>query len=283
MSDLRVSVLCMAVYPLLAWFTISVASAEEPEDPDAKERASAQRLELMHELVHQFSAVPLDEDDDGDLELQSEPIMRYNDPARGLMDSTVWRLGQKGRPHALIAVELIKRDEQYLASYEFLAVETPRYIGEFRRFVWEPPDGVAEFQEIPNAPTPAKTKRGRLTQMKQMARRFKAHQQLGETNYNLRMLPQPVHRYQPTDAADADAAAFAFTYGVNPEVLMLIETDGTKWTFACLRLSVARLTVDLDGEPAWSANPTGRREFQNPNEVYTQARQYVPIPNAEIN
>jgi hypothetical protein len=119
--------------------------------------------------------------------------------------------------------------------------------------------------------------------MKQLARRFTARQRLGPDDYTLRMLPQPVDRYQPSDADAADGAAFAFTYGVNPEVLLLIETDGETWQFACLRLSVARLTVDLDGEAAWNARGTGSREFQNSGEVYTQYRQYLPADTLETN
>lgn len=267
----------MVACPLLTLLLMCAsAAAREPDDSRAQERASAQRLEVMRELVQQFSAQPLDDAARADLTLRDEPIMRYNDPARNLMDGSVWRVGETGRPHALITVELISQQDRYMASYEFLAVEPPAFRGRFRQFIWQPPQAFAEFQPIPEVPSPSATARGRLTQMKQLARRFAAYQRLGQDKYTLRMLPQPVDRYQPSDEDAADGAAFAFTYGVNPEVLLLIETDGSRWQFACLRLSVARLMVDLDGEEAWNARGTGSREYQNGGEVYTQSRQYLP-------
>jgi hypothetical protein len=165
-----------------------------------------------------------------------------------------------------------------MASFELLAVEPPEFTGQLQGFVWSPPQGIAAFQPIPEAPAAAANGRARLTQMKQLARRFTAYQQLGQENYVLRMLPQPIDRYEPAAEAGADGGAFAFTYGVNPEVVLLIETDGKAWQFACLRLSVARLFVDLDDERAWDAKPTGSREFQNSGEIYTQLRQYVARP-----
>ena len=259
----------------------AAVAAQEPEDSDAQDRASAQRLELMRELVQQFSVRPRGDEEDVDLALREEPIMRYNDAARGLVDSLVCRLGETGRPKALVTVELRLQQDRYMASYEFLALETPAIRARFRQLNWEPPQGVADFRPILDGPVPAANARTRLTQMKQLARRFSAHQTLEGMANRLRMLPQPIDRYQPSDDEHADGAAFVFTYGVNPEVLLLIESDGATWTYACGRLSTAELIVELDGESVWEMNPTGRAEFHNSLEPYTQSIQSVAIPAAE--
>jgi hypothetical protein len=264
----------LALLLVLLTRSIVPAIAQEPAQAEKEDTESNQRLERMRTLVQQFSARPRGPEDVEDLALHEKPILRYNDGARGLIDASVWRLGASGRSKALVTVELYTRQDRQMASYEFLAVDPPQFRGRFRRFTWEPQEGAASFRPVPDAPAPADNERTRLTQMKQLARRFNAHQTYEGMNSVLRLMPQPIDRYQP---AGSDGAAFAFASGVNPEVLLLIEADGPIWKFACARMSTARLVVELDGEAVWEMNPTGAAEFQNSAEPYTQSLHYLPV------
>ncbi len=62
-------------------------------------------------------------------------------------------------------------------------------------------------------------------------------------------MPQPIDRYADAENGIADGAAFAFANGTNPEVGMLLETDGKTWSFGVFRLSTAAILVELDGKP----------------------------------
>ncbi len=72
----------------------------------------------------------------------------------------------------------------------------------------------------------------------------------------LRLLPTPVDRYKPSDADRADGAIFFFTFGTNPEVVLLIESDGKGWSYAAGRMTGAQVVVlTLDNAIAWEGAP----------------------------
>jgi hypothetical protein len=52
------------------------------------------------------------------LKFRGEPILRFNDPSRRvvngslmLLDATAWRLGETGRPLAIVTLEMYAHDE----------------------------------------------------------------------------------------------------------------------------------------------------------------------------
>ena len=106
--------------------------------------------------------------------------------------------------------------------------------------VWHPEKPGVQFQPIPAAGAPAETPTARLRQMKLMASQFSSTL-LGWRGDNsdrevLRMLPQPLYRYESKRSDLLDGAVFAFVQGTDPESLLLIEAfkkdDGFEWQFA---------------------------------------------------
>src|SRR5204863_10144352 len=70
-------------------------------------------LELMKAAVSSLEAETEDVQFKAALTLVSKPLLRYSDPTRGafgganvLLDGGVWRLGTKGRPTALVTIEI---------------------------------------------------------------------------------------------------------------------------------------------------------------------------------
>jgi hypothetical protein len=83
--------------------------------------------------------------------------------------------------------------------------------------------------------------------LRQLAREFTvAERHRGEPNV-LRLLTQPIDRYQDPEAGIEDGAAFVFAYGTNPELVLLLECDRDRWQWAVARLSWAELTVERAG------------------------------------
>ena len=106
--------------------------------------------------------------------------------------------------------------------------------------VWHPEKPGVQFQPIPAGGAPAETPAARLRQMKSMASQFSSTL-LGWRGDNsdrevLRMLPQPLYRYESKRSDLLDGAVFAFVQGTDPESLLLIEAfkkdDGFEWQFA---------------------------------------------------
>jgi hypothetical protein len=264
----------LSTFCLAAACNISLA-ADPPEATQPDDVQSQARLKLMRDTIAAFSVRFEQQDDLPTQKFSTEPILRYSDPVRGLLDATVWRLGEDGRPRALVTLELSQRDEDHILTYEFLSLSADPFAVSGNPYVrWRPTGTDLEFQELPRAPQPAATEQARLLQLKQMARRFTAEQLYAGQNNELRLLPQPLHRYRPSDSERADGAVFAFVFGTNPEIVLFVECDGEQWTFACARLSVAVLDVLLDGEPAWHVERFTAFTWSTP---YTATRHSVTL------
>jgi hypothetical protein len=193
--------------------------------------------------------------------LVSEPLLRYSDPTRGddirpnaatnvLLDAGVWRLGTEGRPTALVTLEIYQsRDASRFLSFEFLSLsETPfslRHKSEKVR--WDASGSALDWNELADAPRPAPTAAARLVQLRQLARRFAAKEHHMSTWLECRLLTQPIDRYQSPAQKIVDGAIFAYANGTNPELGVVLETDGERWRYGVVRLTGAEAVVTLDG------------------------------------
>jgi hypothetical protein len=129
-----------------------------------------------------------------------------------------------------------------------------RFISESR--LWTATASYYSPLAIPNS-TVATTKSARTLQLKQLARRFDAHQFWDEQRYELRLLPQSLYRYEDEKAGILDGAIYALVHGTNPEVLLLIEAQASgdnaaQWKVAFGSLAAARCVVRLDGKEIWN-------------------------------
>ena len=106
---------------------------------------------------------------------------------------------------------------------------------------------------LTKSPVPADSPRARLTQMRQLARRFAVIEELGENKIECRLLSQPIDRYADAEAGIQDGAMFAFANGTNPELGLLLESTGREWNYGVFRLSSAALAARLDGEQFYEA------------------------------
>lgn len=121
---------------------------------------------------------------------------------------------------------------------------------------WSPAGTLFEFKPIPKSPAPAETPQLRLRQLREAARRFAAHEEVKNERCELRLLPNPVDRYSPSKDDRADGAIFLFTFGTNPEIVLLIESDGKQWRYAAGRMTGAQVVVlTLDDTMAWEGAP----------------------------
>ena len=80
-----------------------------------------------------------------------------------------------------------------------------------------------------------------------------------EKRLELRLLPQPLYRYESTDPDVLDGALFAFVTSTDPEALLVIEArkqaaaDGPVWDYAICRLTDLGLVVRHKGKEVFTA------------------------------
>lgn len=273
----RSTVVKNSVVTLAMGSLLTVATIFAQDVDDKPDRTNRSRLRAMREILAEIKIESLVDGDDRDLKISPDPLFRYNDVSRGIADSTIWRIGTEGRPSAIITAELYGRNGNvFLLNHEFVALDDPRIRLQRDIFVWKPPEGALEFQTISGAAPPAEKPTLRLTQMKRLAQEFTATEQLGQTQIPLRGLPTPIDRYAPSAQPGADGAIFAFVWGLNPEALLFIESDGTNWTFAWTRLGAAKVWAERDEALVWEL--PAATEHEHPTATYTSIHRSVTVP-----
>ncbi len=117
--------------------------------------------------------------------------------------------------------------------------------------------------------------------MRTLARRFTATCYNSKTDEPtiLRLLPQPLYRFEDAKAGVLDGALFAFVVSNDPELFLLLEAarDGGKgaaaWRFSLTRMSSLRETVRLDDKEVWSVpNYYQDRAEDRKTGPYTEAK-----------
>jgi hypothetical protein len=259
------------------------------QEPKTEESPGAKlRLQLMQDTIAGFRT---GDDDKSAAKFVAKPLLRYSDPTRGLvgsnalLDAGVWRLGEKGRPLALVTLEIYGKGEgEAILSYEFLALTGEKLSlshQQNKTVKWNSAgkDAVS-LKPLPNAPPPATIAAARLVQMRTFARRFKVHETLkqkGEKEeVECRLLSQPIDRYQDGKEI-VDGAIFAYANGTNPEVGVLLECNADRWSYGVIRLSSAELRVTLDGDEV-AQLPTGDFRYAKDSNYFAAGH---PIKLAE--
>lgn len=245
----------------IAALTISKAQAQNADTAAEQAAEKEQRLayvRAMQLFASECKVSRLTDKAEVACEMTKESVLNWSDPARHpdlLIPGTCWIWHDGGRPQMI--GEIYGRDNA-VGTWNLFACSLSsgplRFTSESRR--WDATAGYYRPQPIPNS-TVATTEAARTLQLKQLARRFDAHQFWETQRYELRLLPQSIYRYEDEKAGILDGALYALVHGTNPEVLLLIEAhtmrdNTTQWKVAFGSLAGARCVVRLDGKEIWT-------------------------------
>lgn len=232
----------------------AIARADEPEATKDSE-LTAKRYDLIKKRMASVKVTSAEEGFPD--KFSAKPIFRYTDPARQYVAAAVWKLGDEGRPKAIITTELHR---QFFGTprivYEFLSLTPTKFMATGGDMRWNPQASVLDFKPVPNTQAPDETPQRRLLQLRAIAKRFTGEELVGKEKCELRLLPQPIDRYTPSFADRADGAIFIAAFGTNPEAILFIESDGKSWNYAAGRLAGAStISLSIDGATAWEGAP----------------------------
>jgi hypothetical protein len=186
--------------------------------------------------------------------------MRWTNTIGHATDAALFFWMHEGRP---VAAGTTFMTDHVAVGQEFqsLALE-PVKARRGGKTVWEPGQPGIEFSSMTGAPKPAETARGRLSQIKILARRFRAEAIKCPPAYqendvrDLRLLAQPILHYHEANLLENDGAVFAFAMDTDVDVLLLIENrvrDGKPgWEYALARANPFELKVWCDKTLVWS-------------------------------
>lgn len=276
-----------------ACFTFSLLIALLGSDPDAEKPKSADepadqapwvklygRSAAEYKLSHESNS-------EERLELSTTPVYRWNNasPTGGQHGAIyVWTYG--GCAEAVGCIWMTQgADKRRFLGHELHSLSPVKLKAERDSpYKWSPKAGL-ERRVLAEAPKPAENRAGRLTQMRDIARGYSGTAKSpddGETR-DLRLLPQPVYRYDSQDKDVIDGALFALvcTLGSDPEVFLVVEDrrtdDGPRWHYALARFSHCELHVNYLEKEVWQAVRGGQDRFQN-NADHTYNLHFEPVP-----
>lgn len=242
----------------------SVASARENgQERKETHEGAKERLVDMRRLAQRVKLQEIKGETPGaPVPLRTEPLHRYGDRARGVLDGTLWAWGERGRPAAILKVELWPDRDEGRGRWSLgVSASSPDRINvAFGDGVtWNSRLPGIELSAVPNAPVPAAGPAQRLAQAKAVARRLSAHGEHPRVTgrIDLRLLTTPIDRYADPGVGLVDGLIFAFVSATNPEALVFIEAwtlkpGVTSWRYGLARQGTTAVTVLNDGKVAWA-------------------------------
>ena len=243
-------------------------SADESDSLQA-ERAS-RLMKEMRTLAQALKVVKQGKQGEESVRLFEEPLFRHNGLARIYEDGTTWAWGIRGRPIAFCKLFTSNSEEGFWTYCNVLTA--PDLIEMYRgdEKVWYPQSVGMTFKPFSDAAVPLDKAPLRLRQMKELARRFSAHEVIYppislKTRHELQLKPQPVHRYNDPDHGIVDGAVFVVAHEVEPEMILLIEAvqqnGEVSWQFGAVGIGGAEFHLALDGVEvytrSWAKNAAG--------------------------
>ena len=234
----------------MAW--AAACSGQEPGDSDSDPALRERRMELMRmRAVALQAAGP----DDEEYLFSEEPILRYNDTPRGVIDASVWALGREGRPRAVLVLEVY---DNRTVMYELTASADPPQHVQAKAWRWTPKQGDFIWKQLPVTTPPGNSTVRRRRQIKQLTQNFAASEEFRGQTYHLRLMPQPVYQYEDAERGVLNGAVFVWAHGTNVEILMFIEArqeEGSPphWVAGFSRLAAASLDVTYQQQDFWSS------------------------------
>jgi len=199
-----------------------------------------------------------------------QPLLSFGDSARLHSRGTLWAWGKTGRPLAVMEVWRETRTAPVWVHSVTLTSTERVVLKASDSQQWQPNDVPARFTPVEQAPPVSDKRSIRTRQLKDLARRFAAHEKYGntKTRVELRLLIQPVYRYQDPDHDILDGAVFVLAHDTNPEAVLFLEAIGQKWNHGHWEYSLHRSTnaethVSLDGEEVWMCEEAGAANIRS--------------------
>lgn len=242
---------CQRRHRLAATFLLvtMLASRALAEDaPAAEQKSAAKALQRLYQADAETYHFYADQARQQPFKFVSKPVMHWASPNDWSGDVFVWT--QQGRP-AVVGCMLSGPGNNARAFYhEFHALTLKplpqQPLGPGRTWSLDRP--AIELQLLKDAPAVADSPAARLAQMRSLAREFTVTMQADDKPWELRLLSQPIFRYDASEAEPAERAwldgalfTYVWTTGTDAEVLLILEArrmDGEfRWHYAPARLT----------------------------------------------
>jgi hypothetical protein len=253
----------------------AVDDAEKKEEEARRE----QQLLNMKRSAAQYVLTSTD-DRKQRFKFHETAVMRFSNPVGASKDGTNFLWSDRGRPQAIVKIFTYDNNN---FIHEWLSLSECTFVAERDgKVIWSPTEPGLAFRELPDAPKPAESAADRSRQMKTLAGKFSSTYTakfLDAKPHELRLLTQPLLRYETNDDSRNDGALFAFAQSTAPIGLLLIETrkthEGQRYHYAFVSMVIGPVTARYGEKEIFNLEKDYSR--QDPKLPYLQLHNQ-PIP-----
>jgi hypothetical protein len=219
-----------------AVFCGPLVTANEPGQDNEQEAQREQGLENMQRSAAQYTLSSTDTPQRA-FKFHETAALRFSNPVSGTNDGALYLWTDHGRPQAILKLYTFNNK---FYTHAWLSLSENNFLAaRDGQVIWSPTEGGIKLHEIPDATKPAKTAVERLRQMKTLSARFSATYAALNSDgkpFELRILTQPLLRYETDDDYRADGALFGYVQSTAPVGMLLLESrqtpDGHRWHYA---------------------------------------------------
>jgi hypothetical protein len=245
---------------ILAGLVTGLAATRSPADDGSPPEGS---LEAMRALAEATQVTVATDEGETQAELKREPVFRYSDQVRGILDGTLWAWTVDGAPVAFQKIEDLNSPlgGERRWTYCFTSVTAASV-----RVAWRDRDDFAtralpgRFQRLPEAPELAAAGPSRSRQFRAIARQFACTIQndpVADNREEMRLLTRPLLEYECPELGVLAGAVFGMAFGTNPDLLLVIEVDSSaagdpEWRFAAARMTTGGLRLRWQEREVWA-------------------------------
>jgi hypothetical protein len=262
----------------------AVTQLQVGEQPGAASRSEAELVKrlrpyyLIQAADYRFAPADAEAEGAEPFQLVEKPVMSWTgQEGAGVTSGDVFVWTNSGRAEMIGCIGSTPSGEDRYNFHEFHSLARVPLsgveLGNGR--TWASKTAGVELKPIPNAPAPADTDTRRLVEMRQLARQFGARMQSNAGNERLRLLPQPIFRYDTaelkesgSDVVDGAIFAYVWTNGTDPELLLLLECrktgDGLTWMYAPVRFTYRELWLDHNDAEVWRVGVDAGHDYIGP-------------------
>ncbi len=248
---------------LQTWIVAGALCGQAAVPPVAEQPAAAAAKAARDQFVAEAQNYTIIQQGkpDAPLELAPQPLLNWSNPARNGEDGAVFVWLKAGRPEAIGSVFEFPLRGAVVRKHAFHSLSSQPLVAKSGDVeIWAPKKPGLVFVPVPGAELPADSTRRRLAQMRELSRQFSLELvDLKESKSELRLMTQPLMRYEPQAGPVQDGAIFAFAIGTDPEALLLLESrksgDALRWEFAFARFHFVTISARHEGQEVWKVEP----------------------------
>ena len=256
------------LFAALGLTAVIAQDKSQPTNTETAEKEHSPLRKLMDESLNWYELYSTDQPGQP---MVSRVVMRWANNTRGSEDGMTVLYLLAGRPEAVCCHfpwnKALQHNFESMSRGTLIAKRNGK-------IVWHPKKPGVDFKPIPAAPVPADTTVARLRQMKSLASQFSSTM-LGWRSDStdrelLRLLPQPLYRYESQRSDILDGGVFAFVQGTDPESLLLIEAfkkgDSFEWQYSFVRRTSGELEGRFKDSVVWHSDRYPAND--DPNSTY---------------